>query len=157
MRHPKSPLNSRFPRHTLRVPAQVVRMRDFRLVADRIENVSLGGLLVGPSDEIELAEPLLISFKLPDSDYWIDIDATVSRVIHGRRPTDRARSFGVYFKGINTNQILALRKQLQHSPPSPPAMRPGRRDTRGAQRTLSIQSGWTRTRAGHALVRWFDK
>ena len=157
MRQPKSPLHPRFPRHTLRVAAQVVRLRDFRLVADRVENLSLGGLLVGPSEQVELGESLLVSFKLPESDYWIDVDATVCRVIHGRRPTDRARSFGAYFRGLSTEHILAIRRQLAVSPPAAPAPRLGRRSGTNTARRLTIQSGWTRNRAGHALIRWFDK
>ena len=78
-------------RRTLRAPCQVVRERDFRLVADRIENLSPSGMLVGPADPVLTGERLIVSFCLPGYGVWIDTEATVSRVVHGRRKGEHRR------------------------------------------------------------------
>ena len=54
-------------RHTVCIDCQVVRERDFRLVADRVENLSATGLLAGPADPVLTGERLIVSFRLPRS------------------------------------------------------------------------------------------
>jgi hypothetical protein len=58
-------LDLRSTRRTARVECQVVRLRDFQLVADRIENLSPNGMLVGPADPVLTGEPVIISFCMP--------------------------------------------------------------------------------------------
>ena len=105
-------LRPRSSRHRIRIPCQVVRMRDFKLVADSIENLSLGGILVGPSDPVLTGEPLYLSFRLPRSGQWIDTDAVVARVIHGRREGDHTRQLGVRFDALPSEARNAIRQQL---------------------------------------------
>jgi Tfp pilus assembly protein PilZ len=132
-------------------------MRDFRLVADSIENLSLGGLLVGPSDPILTGEPLFLSFRLPRSGQWIDTEAVVARVVHGRRDGDKTRQIGVKFDRLGQDARAAIRQQIQNAPPTPPTPRPGRRDAGPALHRLSMGSGWIRSAAGHVLTRWWDR
>lgn len=144
-------------RHRIRIPCQVVRLRDFKLVADSIENLSLGGLLVGPSDPVLTGEPLFLSFRLPRSGQWIDTEATVARVIHGRRDGDRTRQLGVKFDTLSPHARDVLRDQIHRAPPLPPCPRPGRRDTGPAVSRFSMGSGWIRSAFGHALIRWWER
>jgi hypothetical protein len=131
-------------------------MRDFKLVADSIENLSLGGLLVGPSDPVLTGEQLFLSFRLPFSGQWIDTDATVSRVIHGRRDEDATRQLGVRFDSLPSDAREAIVGQLRRIPALAPTSRPGRRDVASGMHRFNLGSGWTRSAAGHALVRWWD-
>lgn len=144
-------------RHRIRIPCQVVRMRDFKLVADSIENLSVGGLLVGPCDPVLTGEPLFLSFRLPRSGKWIDTEAVVARVIHGRRDYDHTRQLGVRFDGIDREAREAIRQQIRRVPPVAPGPRPGRRDTNPALNRFALGSGWIRSAAGHALLRWWDR
>src|SRR5690606_8362248 len=48
-------------RHTVRQACQIVRERDFRLVADRIENLSTFGMLVSPADPVLTGEKVFVS------------------------------------------------------------------------------------------------
>lgn len=118
---------ARPPRYLLRVPCQVVRLRDFRLVADRVEDVSAGGLLVSPAEPVLTGEPVLISMRFPATGDWLDVEAFVTRIVHGRRPGETARCLGIEFDRLDRFGWLSLHRNLGRTPPAPPRARPGRR------------------------------
>lgn len=91
---------SRSPRFSVRIPCQLVRLRDFRLVGRTIADLSEEGALVEATAPVLTGEPLLLSFRAPFSSRWVDADAVVARVIHGRRAGDLRRSFGVSFTDL---------------------------------------------------------
>lgn len=124
------------PRHTVRIPCQVVRERDFRLVADKMTDLSISGMLVTPADPVLTGEQLIVSFKLPGSDVYIDAEATVARVIHGRRPGEVSRSLGVEFSGLSGRSADDLGRALRRVPVVPPGPRPGRRSALGVLAAL---------------------
>jgi hypothetical protein len=123
-------------RHAVHISCQVVRERDFRLVGDTIVDLSTSGMLVTPADPVLTGERVLTSFRLPGSTYWIDVEATVARVIHGRRPSEHSRAIALEFDPLPGLGELVLATALQSLPPSPPRMRPGRRQTPGLLRGL---------------------
>ena len=114
-------------RHTVRISCQVVRERDFRLIADRVENLSTWGMLVRPSDPVMTGERVFVSFQLPGSGEWIDACATVTRVVHGRRPNETTRKLGLEFQDLSPYDRFRLRRALKKIPVVPPGPRPGRR------------------------------
>ncbi len=114
-------------RHSVMGACQVVRESDFRLVADRIENLSTWGMLVGPADPVKTGERMYVSFQLPHSNEWFDAMAVVTRVVHGRRPREVSRKLGLEFLDLSPRDQYRLRKALGSAPPAPPASRPGRR------------------------------
>lgn len=115
----------RVVRRTTKIPCQVVRLRDFSLVADVIENVSPDGLLVGPADVVLTGEPLIVSFQLPGLRDYIDCEATVARVVHGRRPGETRRGLGLELTSISPFSRLLLSAYAKRLPPVPPAYRHG--------------------------------
>jgi hypothetical protein len=123
-------------RHTVHISCQVVRERDFRLVGDTIVDLSTSGMLVTPADPVLTGERVIASFRLPASTYWIDVEATVARVIHGRRPSEHSRAIALEFDPLPGLSELVLATALQSMPPAPPRMRPGRRHTPGLLRSL---------------------
>jgi len=125
----RTPLRShhRLPRHILTTPCQVVREHDFRLVADRIIDLSVTGVLVAPADPVLTGERLLLSFQLPHSLYWLDAEAIVTRVVHGRRPGEHTRALALTFDGISGLSRYMIRNALDSLPPAPPRYRSGRR------------------------------
>src|SRR5262245_58465757 len=123
-------------RHAVHISCQVVRERDFRLVGDTIVDLSTSGMLVTPADPVLTGERVIASFRLPGSMFWIDVEATVARVAHGRRPTEHTRAIGLEFDPLPGLTQLVLATALQARPPSPPRMRPGRRRTPGLLRSL---------------------
>ena len=117
----------RLPRHVLRAPCQLIREHDFRLVADRVIDLSVTGVLVAPADPVLTGERLLLSFQLPHSLYWIDAEAVVTRVIHGRRPGEHTRALALAFDDISGLSRYMIRHTLDYLAPAPPRYRSGRR------------------------------
>jgi len=119
---------SRPTRHSVNLTCQVVRERDFCLVADRIQNLSVSGLLVTPADSVLTGEKLIVSFRSPGWGVWIDTEATVARVIHGRRPGEHTRSIGLEFDDLSDWSRFVLENNLRRIPavpPGTPRIRPG--------------------------------
>ncbi len=133
--------SGRLPRHTLRVPCQVVRFRDFRLIADRVENASLTGLLVTPAEPVLTGEKLIVSFAIPDGSGWVDAEAVVTRVIHGRRPGENCRALGLAFEQIDEQAQWVLARHLQCVPWAPPGRSHRKKSNAAVVRTLAWFSG----------------
>jgi hypothetical protein len=113
----------RSSRHSVRLNCQVVRERDFQLVADRIVNLSTTGLLVSPADPALTGERLIVSFQIPHSGYWVDAEATVARVVHGRRPGEHTRGLALELENVEDIPQMILGRALRRCPPAPPGRR----------------------------------
>ncbi len=124
-------------RHSVQITCQVVRERDFRLVADRIVNLSLQGMLVAPADPVLTGEKIIVSFQSPTSGRWIDAEATVTRVVHGRRPGEFRRALGLEFDKMDAESLGLLQDCLHHIPPTPPGARRRTPDARHVLFALS--------------------
>jgi hypothetical protein len=113
-----------------------VRERDFSLVADRVMDLSASGALVGPADPALTGERILVSFRIPRSTVWIDAEATVTRVVHGRRPGEFSRSLAIQFDELEPLPRFMLQEALRVVPPCPPKSAPGRRSSASLVRGL---------------------
>lgn len=125
-------------RRAVHVCCQVVRERDFRLVGDRIVDLSSSGMLVTPADPLLTGERVIASFCLPNSTFWVDVEATVARVAHGRRPGEHSRAIALEFDALPGLTELVLAGALQRVPPVAPRSRPGRRSTPGFAGALLV-------------------
>ena len=63
---------------------------------------------------------------------WIDAEASVTRVVHGRRPGDEGMAIGVTFDVISPASRAALAGYLHGRPPPLPRRGPMARLRRGA-------------------------
>jgi hypothetical protein len=126
MRSPQK-THRRAVRHSVRLDCQVVRERDFQLVADRIVNLSESGLVVSPADPALTGERLIVSFRIPNSGHWVDAEATVARVVHGRRPGEHTRALALELENVEEIPQMLLGRALSRCPPAPPGRRAGRR------------------------------
>lgn len=127
MRRSSVKAHRRSTRHAVKLVCQVVRERDFQLVADRIVNLSSSGLFVSPADPALTGERLIVSFQIPHSGYWVDAEATVARVVHGRRPGEFTRGLALELENVDEIPQLILGRALRRCPPAPPGHRSGRR------------------------------
>ena len=118
----------RNPRRIVRAKCQVVRERDFRLVADQVVDLSPTGALVMPADPVLTGEHVILSFKLPHIPYWLDTEAVVARVVHGRRPGEHTRGLALTFQGLSGISRYMIEQSLRYLPPAPPSFRTGRRE-----------------------------
>src|ERR1700730_14746136 len=107
-------------RRGVRVDCQVVRERDFKLIGSRGLDLSPLGMLVFAQESVLTGDSVLGTFRLPQSAWWCDAEATVSRVVHGRRPGDRGRCFGLEFDSLDRAVQHFLHTLLQGVPPPLP-------------------------------------
>lgn len=101
-------------------------MKDFRLIADRIVDLSSGGARVGPADPVLTGERVIVSFQSAHG-AWIDAEATVARVVHGRRPGEHTRLLGLRFESLDAASRAALEATLRAAVPTAPGARRERR------------------------------
>jgi c-di-GMP-binding flagellar brake protein YcgR len=113
---PTRKLPRRAFRREVLLTCQVVRERDFQLVSDLALDLSTAGMLVATEQRVLTGEPLLVSFRPPRSQRWLDVSATVTRVVHGRRPSDRGRCLGIAFDGMAEQDRKLLFRHLRGLP-----------------------------------------
>jgi hypothetical protein len=128
-------------RHAVRIPCQVVRERDFRLIGDAVLDLSVSGMVVTAAhwvfgQSIRTGERLLVSFQLPKTLVWVDTQATVTRVARGRRRAENAPALALEFDPLPLITQLRMRGALRRWPPPPPQPRPGRRRTQSSTHSL---------------------
>src|SRR5262245_23607306 len=112
----------RHARYATKVSCQVVRERDFRLVADRVMDLSPSGALVGPADPVLTGERVIVSFPGVEGE-WVDAEAVVARVVHGRRRGEYTRTLGLSFEALDAESKRALRSFLATRIPKAPGQR----------------------------------
>lgn len=120
-------------RRGVTLPCQAVRERDFKLIADRTLDISVDGLLLPLShdEQVLTGETLIISFPIPGM--WVDAEASVTRIVHGRRPGDEGPACGVLFDVISSSARAALAGFLHGKPPPLPRRGPLARLRRGGE------------------------
>lgn len=112
-------------RKGLRLPCQVVRERDFRLVADTSLDLSPSGMLVPSTHFMERGENLIVSFQATHLGLWFDTEATVARLVEGRRAEDRGiTGIALQFTSLEPVKRLILRGHLRRVPPTLPRRTP---------------------------------
>jgi len=96
----------------MRLSCQVVRERDFKLVATSVMNVSESGLLVDADVPVRFGEKIILTFYSPATKNWIDAEGTVTRVSHGPKWMARKQAFGVVFDAIDTASRTDIRRSM---------------------------------------------
>ncbi len=99
---------------------QVVRERDFRLVATQAIDVSADGMLVATDADLVPGESVIVSFKATKLGLWFDTEAKVKRLVRGRRHGDRGRGAALSFLTLDRVKRLILRGHLKRVPPPVP-------------------------------------
>lgn len=107
-------------RRAMGITCQVVRERDFRLVAEQALDLSPDGMLVRTASELEVGESLIVSFKATQLGLWFDTEANVARIVKGRRDGDRGAGIGLSFSTLDRVKRLILRGHLRRVPPPLP-------------------------------------
>jgi len=110
----------RVMRRAIRVECQVVRERDFCLIARHGVDVSVTGMLIATDQRVLTGEPLIVAFRLPRTARWFDAEATIARVVHGRRPGDGGRCAGLEFDQLDPEAKWLLARALRDVPPPVP-------------------------------------
>lgn len=95
-----------------------------------------------PADPVLTGEAVIISFQLPHIPYWLDAEATVARVVHGRRPGEHTRGLALTFVGLSGIDRYMIEQSLRYLPPAPPSFRAGRRENAGLLTHLVGTQTW---------------
>jgi hypothetical protein len=103
-------------RHAVRLGCRVRRVEDWRLLGDRTVDLSPQGMLVLSDEHVDEGTSLVVSFQATELPIWFDTCATVTRIIHGRRPGDGGRALGVHFDTLPAVSRLILRGFLRKMP-----------------------------------------
>ena len=115
----------------------VVREEDFRIVAHEARDLSPDGMLVSTDRDLAVGENMIVSFRATQLGLWFDTEATVARIIKGRRPGDRGPAVGLQFSTLDRVKRLILRGHLRRVPPPLPR-RLQRIDWTATIRSLSL-------------------
>jgi len=107
-------------RHAVRLECEVVRERDFKLIASRAVDLSPDGMLVLSDVSVLTGEDVIVSFRAPHTTEWVDACGTVARVVHGRRPGDFGPCLGIQFDDVEELSRALLEENLQMIPPPLP-------------------------------------
>jgi|LNFM01.1.fsa_nt_gb c-di-GMP-binding flagellar brake protein YcgR len=110
-------------RRTVRMPCEAVRERDFSLVGNVVLDLSSTGALLRSSAKVLTGDSMILSFFEPEAARWFDVEATVARVVHGRRLGDGGRAVGVRFSAMAAQDKRALERALNKRVPSLPKRR----------------------------------
>ncbi len=105
-------------RRALRSRCQAVSLDGFRLLGERILDVSPYGLMVAADREAKVGEQVIVSFEAKGQ--WFDALAEVARVIEGWRPWDPGYAVGLRFTDIGLSERLDLASKLRGLPPPVP-------------------------------------
>lgn len=110
-------------RRVVRMPCEAVRERDFSMVSNVVIDLSTTGALLRSSARVLTGDAMILSFFEPETSRWFDVEATVARVVHGRRLGDGGRAVGVHFNAMNAHDKRALERALSKRVPALPKRR----------------------------------
>lgn len=98
-------------------------MDDFKLVGERVLDLSPRGMLLACDSEMELGQEILASFRAP----WLGPDVVVlgvvTRIIEGWRLGDPGYCVGIRFIEIEAEYATELSARLRHLPSVPASRR----------------------------------
>jgi PilZ domain len=95
-------------RHQVLLPCHVLRKRDQAIVAQVAMDLSTTGLQVLTGARVLTGEPVQVTVRLPETGRWLTLEATVARVLHGRRPGDWGRRLGLELEGLTPTDMEKL-------------------------------------------------
>ncbi|HEY1956202.1 MAG TPA: PilZ domain-containing protein [Polyangiaceae bacterium] len=113
-------------RRFVRIDCQVVREHDFRVVGDLALDLSERGMLVRTDARVLTGEDVVVCFKPPRSNRYVDALGHVARVIHGRRPGDGGRRLGIELHAMDESDRHHLWECLRGLPAPDPMRDPAR-------------------------------
>ena len=122
-------------RRGVAIEVQVVEEEEFVLLGMEASDLSVDGMLVASEAIPALGTPVVVSFKAPGTEVWIDAEATVARLSRGRRNGDRVKGLGLRFARMSADSRSILARSLIGRPPPVPG-RHLRRDYAATIRSL---------------------
>jgi hypothetical protein len=110
----------RITRRAWRGRCHAISLNDFRMMGQRVLDMSPYGLLVAADTPVDVGERVLVSFQAPRGAGWFDAEARVARVIEGWRDGDPGYCMGLRFTRIPLSARMELNERLRGLPPPLP-------------------------------------
>lgn len=109
-------------RHAAKLQCEVVREADFCRIGRQTLDVSTEGMRVAidECEEVCVGDTLFVAFQVGPMGLWFDAQATVARVVHGRRPGDKGPEIGIRFENLSAVTRLILKGAVRKVPPPLP-------------------------------------
>lgn len=107
-------------RRSVYMGCRVRRIMGRGLVGDRSLDLSPEGMFLLSDEDLEPGARLLVSFQATDLPIWFDTQATVERLVAGRRIGDDGRGFGLRFRTLPSVSRIILRGHLRRAPRAAP-------------------------------------
>lgn len=117
----KMPDRRRVMRRGVKIGVEAVAEDGFRLLGRSALDLSPDGMLLETRGAYaRIGEEVFVSFRPPHSRMWIDAVARVTRLVKGRRRSDREQAVGLRFVAIESADRAFLAAKLRgHPPPIP--------------------------------------
>jgi PilZ domain len=103
-------------RRSASLGCRVRRTDTTRLLGDRTLDLSPQGMLLASDERIDEGSEVVVSFMATELPIWFDTQATVTRIVQGRRPGDVGRALGLRFDTLPAVSRLILRGHLRKHP-----------------------------------------
>ena len=118
-------------RRAVQTSCQAVNMSEFRLLAERVVDLSPRGMLVACETAAQVGDRVTVSFSVPGSvpgpdDVWFNAEAVVARVVGGQRCHDDGYGAGLEFTYFEKRCRQELLSRLAGFPPPVPKRQPRR-------------------------------
>jgi len=81
-------------------------------------------MLVRTKERVLTGEDVVVSFRPPGSNRFVDALGHVARVVHGRRPGDRGRCLGIELYAMDADDRRVLWESLRGLPAPEPLRDP---------------------------------
>jgi len=107
-------------RRAVATVCQVVTEERFELLGERALDLSPDGMLLETAAEPRIGESVFVSLRAPGTQLWIDAEATVARIVRGRRGSDRTQGVGLRFRKMDRMYRAVLQESLRGFPPPLP-------------------------------------
>lgn len=108
-------------RRAVYTPCVAVAQNGYRLIGQRVLDLSPRGMLVTCGVRVGLGEKLMVSFQPPGKGPWMNTEAEVTRLVHGLRFGDRGPCAGLVFRDLSRSEREELLVRLAGIPPTIPS------------------------------------
>lgn len=101
-------------------PCLAVATDAYRLIGQRVLDLSPRGMLVTCGQKVEPGDEVFVTFRAPGDGLWMNAEAEVTRIVRGNRYSDAGPCVGLRFKDMEGSRRGELLSRLAGIPPTIP-------------------------------------
>mgnify|MGYP001144183546 CR=1 FL=1 len=101
-------------------PCLAVAVDGYRLLGQRVLDLSPRGMLVTCGQRVEQGDEVFVTFQAPGDGLWMNAETEVTRIVRGNRHWDVGPCIGLRFKNLEGSRRGELLSRLAGIPPTIP-------------------------------------